>query len=284
MRKTSTAVISVGAVAAALTLLSARPERANATQRLIDVRQVPSDTLRDVALVTFELGRPIIYYNPTLMSRVGPHLSAFFFAHEYGHIHYGHTGGALFHEGELSTLRQRQELEADCYAAVLLAEQDRDAVDAALKFFARLGPLRFDTYHPTGSQRAARILSCLPAEETKVPAEIGETAAGEARNVTFRVRAPASRAGGYAVEARVWIDDTHLGTVSSLRQPGSVEVRRFAAGAHRYRLRLTVYSLDAMLQLNPSGTVTGEGLITVRDGDVVTVNWAQGEPPRLVRQ
>jgi hypothetical protein len=26
-----------------------------------------------------------------------------------------------------------------------------------------MGPNRFDNFHPTGSQRAARILSCLPA-------------------------------------------------------------------------------------------------------------------------
>jgi hypothetical protein len=161
------------AVVAALSLLSGRPELTGATQRLIDVRQVPSDTLGDVALVRFELGRPTIYYNPVLMSRIGPHLSAFFFAHEYGHIHYGHTGGALINGGELSALRQRQELEADCYAAALLAGRDQEAVDSALRFFARLGPLRFDVYHPTGSQRAARILSCLPAREVAHRAELG---------------------------------------------------------------------------------------------------------------
>jgi hypothetical protein len=219
------------------------------------------------------------------MSRIGPHLSAFFIAHEYGHIHYGHTGGALIHDGELSALRQRQELEADCYAADLLAERDQDAVDAALRFFARLGPLRFDAYHPTGSQRAARILSCLPVRELAPRGELEETRGGsENRKVTFLLRAPASRPGGNAVEARVWMDETSLGTVSSIRQPGSVEVRRFAAGAHRYRLKLMVYSFDAMLQLNPSGTVSGEGIVTVRDGDVVVVSWAQGEVPTLVRQ
>jgi hypothetical protein len=272
-------------VAIALSLLPVRPDGLQALQRLIDVRQIPSDTLRDVALVLFEHGRPIIYYNPILINRVGPQLGAFFFAHEYGHIHGGHTGGALMHDGELTAVRQRQELEADCYAAALLAEYDREAVDAALRFFTRLGPLRFDTYHPTGSQRAARILSCLPAAAERPEAAVEETpAGGERRNVTFQLRAPAARVGGYAVEARVWIDDAAVGTVSSLRQPGSVEVRRFAAGVHRYRVRLTVYGLDAMLQLNPSGTVTGEGLVSIRDGDVVSVRWAQGEAPALIRQ
>lgn len=268
-----------------LLMLPGRPDRAQALQRLIDVRHVPSDTLPDVALVTFERGRPIIYYNPVLLSRMGPQLTAFFIAHEYGHIHGGHTGGALIHDGELSALRQRQELEADCYAAALLWEQDREAVDAALRFFTRLGPLRHDNYHPTGSQRAARILSCLPAPDARAEMDVEETPGGaDGRNVTFQVRAPAARMGGYAVEARIWIDDALVGTVSSLRQPGTLEVRRFAAGAHRYRVRLTVYGLDSMLQLNPSGTVSGEGLVRIRDGDVVSVRWVQGEPPVLVRQ
>lgn len=138
------------------------PAPAHAAQRLMDVREVPSDTIRDVALVTLVQGRPTIYYNPVLLQRVGPELSSFFLTHEYGHIHYGHSGGALVHDGEIGEIRVRQELEADCYAATHLAESEPEAVDAALEFFLRMGPHRFDTFHPTGSQRAARILSCMP--------------------------------------------------------------------------------------------------------------------------
>jgi hypothetical protein len=153
-------------VVAAITVLVAPamlPLPAHALQRLMDVRQVPSDTIRDVALVTVVHGRPTIYYNPVLLDRVGPELATFFITHEYGHIHYGHSGGALVHDGEISTLRQRQELEADCYAASHLAESDAASVKAALEFFVHMGPHRFDNFHPTGSQRAARILSCLPS-------------------------------------------------------------------------------------------------------------------------
>ena len=99
-------------------LLPAGAHRARAVQRLIDVRQIATDTLHDVALAAFENGRPVIYYNPVLLQQFGPELTTFFFAHEYGHIHYGHTGSALTAgEGDLGALRQRQELEADCYAA-----------------------------------------------------------------------------------------------------------------------------------------------------------------------
>ncbi len=150
----------IATVFAAL-LLAAGTHRAPALQRLIDVRQVPSDTLRDVAFAAFEQGRPVIYYNPVLMQRVGPQLEAYFFAHEYGHVRYGHTGAALAAgEGDLGALRARQELEADCYAARTLGESP--AVDAAIQFFTRMGPFRFDAWHPSGAQRAAKILSCLP--------------------------------------------------------------------------------------------------------------------------
>ena len=144
----------------ALLVGTAVPATGHALQRLTDVREVASDTLSDVALVTVVNGRPTIYYNPVLLSRVGPEMSRFFLTHEYGHIHHGHTGGALVHDGELDQLRQRQELDADCYAAKHLAESDPAAVQAALEFFLHMGPHRFDAYHPTGSQRAARILAC----------------------------------------------------------------------------------------------------------------------------
>jgi hypothetical protein len=102
--------------------------------------------------------------------------------------------------------------------------------------------------------------------------------------VTFTLQAPAPSAGQYALDARIWIDDAPVGSVSSLRQPASVEVRRFTAGVHRYRIAATLYGFDAMLQLNPGGRSGGEGLVTVNDGDVFAVRWAAGEPPSLQRQ
>ena len=153
-------IIPAIALAAALTTA---PTRAAAAQRLVDAVQVPTDTLRDVAVAGFEHGRPVIYYNPTLMSRVGPQLADFFFAHEYGHLFYGHTGAALTDAiDDLSDLRRHQELAADCYAARALSLTDAVAVEAAVRFFSRMGPFRFDNLHPSGAQRAARILACIP--------------------------------------------------------------------------------------------------------------------------
>lgn len=150
----------------AASLLAAGGESAAAAQRLVDVQPVATDTLTDVALTVYERGRPVIYYNPSLMQRLGPALADFFMAHEYGHVAYGHGGGALSQpHDDLSSLRQRQELEADCYATRLLAQHNRAAVEAALRFFTRMGPFRFDDLHPSGSQRAAKILACLPSTD-----------------------------------------------------------------------------------------------------------------------
>ena len=85
--------------------------------------------------------------------------------------------------------------------------------------------------------------------------------ASGARDVSFTLRSPAASAGEYAVEARIWIDDDAVGTVSSIRQPGSIVVRGLPAGTHRYRVSVKLYAFDAMLQLNPSGGASGEGLI-----------------------
>jgi hypothetical protein len=268
----------------AMVLLPAGPENAQATQRLVDVRQIATDTLRDVAVATFVHGRPTIYYNPVLLQGFGPRMAEFFFAHEYGHLRYGHAGGALSHEaGEVTVLRQRQELEADCYAAQVLADHDRESVETAVRFFKRMGPYRYDALHPTGAQRAARIISCLPPppDQSSTAPLPDVVSPGE---VSFTLRSPAASAGEYAIEARVWIDDTPVGTVSSIRQPGSLVVRGFPAGAHRYRIALELYAFDAMLQLNPGGGASGEGLIVVDEGSVVAVQWRSGEPATLVRQ
>jgi hypothetical protein len=126
---------------------------------------VIADThLRDVAVAVYDSVRPVIYYNPGVITRLGPELGAFFMAHEYGHIAYRHTRSAALRAdaGARDSLLQEKELEADCYAARMLAERDRPAAEAAIRFFSRMGPRSFDSEHPTGSRRAARILACLP--------------------------------------------------------------------------------------------------------------------------
>ena len=130
------------------------------------VRVVVADTLRDIAVAVWDARHPTIYLNPARMQKVGPLLSQFFVAHEYGHLYHHDTRSyALNADPEVrDRLIQGRELQADCFAAATLGTNDRAAVESAVRFFARLGPLRFDREHPTGAQRAAQLLACLPAE------------------------------------------------------------------------------------------------------------------------
>jgi hypothetical protein len=134
------------------------------------VRVVVADSLRDIAVAVWDARHPTIYLNPTRMQRVGPLLAQFFVAHEYGHLYHHDTRSyALSADPETrDRLIQSRELQADCFAATTLGPSDRAAVEAAVQFFARLGPRRFDREHPSGAQRAAQLLACLPPPGTGV--------------------------------------------------------------------------------------------------------------------
>jgi hypothetical protein len=128
------------------------------------VREIADVSLRDVAVAVYDSVHPVIYYNPTLMRQFGPELAAFFMAHEHAHIVLKHTrSGALRSDpSQRDRLLQQKELEADCLAARRLGIERREGSLAAVRFFSRLGDRSFDTEHPTGTTRAAKILSCMP--------------------------------------------------------------------------------------------------------------------------
>ena len=128
------------------------------------VREIADATLRDVAVAVYDPTHPVIYYNPRLMEKFAPALRAFFLAHERAHIELHHTRASALraepaHRDEV--LRSK-ELEADCLAARRLGTKGRGTALAAVRYFARLGRERFDSEHPTGQDRAARILACMP--------------------------------------------------------------------------------------------------------------------------
>jgi hypothetical protein len=153
-------LIALAAAAWWLTL----PSEAVGPSQFVDTRMEASDTLRDAAVTIIHGGRATIRYNPALLSLLGPGLTDFVLAHEYGHAFYGHSGGALLAgQPDFARLRVRQELEADCYAASRLAVRNPAAVRAAMEFFSRCGPVRFDRVHPSGEQRAAVIRACSSA-------------------------------------------------------------------------------------------------------------------------
>jgi hypothetical protein len=256
------------------------------------VEEVASDSIRDIAVAAVDLPRPVVFYNPAMARRYGPLLTRFFLAHEYGHIQHRHTrsGIADLADATRDSIFRAQELEADCYAASLPGDQARDATEAALRFFARLGPFRFDSEHPTGAQRAARILMCLAGPREPLVYGRGETGvelgpvSGEPDRVQFEVGTPDIATRQFGGEAVLWLDGQRVGRVSNMRFPRTLSVNRFGAGIHSYRITLDVYDLDQRLQFNPGGSVTGRGHVLVQDGDRFRIDWAPGTSPRLVRE
>ena len=256
------------------------------------VEEVASDSIGDIAVATVDVAKPVIYYNPAMVRRYGPLLTRFFLAHEYGHLEHRHTraGIADLPDSTRNSILRAQELEADCYAAALPGDQARAATEAALRFFSRLGPFRFDAEHPTGAQRAARILMCLPGPREPVVYGHGETGvemgpvSGEPDRVEFEVATEDLTARQVGSEAVLWLDGQRVGQVSNMRFPRTLSVNRFGAGIHSYRITLDVYDLDPQLQLNPSGSVTGRGHVLVQNGDRFRIDWAPGSVPQLVKE
>ena len=263
----------------AVAALSGVVQPARAQQALAHVRMVATDTLRDVAVTQREGGRSVIYYNPELIARVGPLLQEFFIAHEYGHVYYGHTGGALAEPGSRDEQRRvRQELEADCYAAVQLARSGRTSVEAAIKLFTRMGPFRHDKLHPTGSQRAAKILACLPPVDAA--SDSGEARAADSADVTMIELTDMARATLHG-SVRVSIDGRPVGTLSTVGLTNPLRIRGLRAGEHRYELVVQVFTVDELLTINPSGSVHGGGIVMVERGAPLEVTWAADEAPTL---
>lgn len=121
------------------------------------------DSLRDVAVAIYTPYRGIIYYNPDRARQLGPELTAFFRAHEFGHLYYHHTRASAMAGRTAVAIESRaqtRELEADCYAARTLGSAQPAAIEAAIRFFRLMGPVRLDAEHPDGATRARHILNC----------------------------------------------------------------------------------------------------------------------------
>ena len=249
-----------------------------AQEPLTDVRLVATDTLRDVAITNLEGDRPVIYYNPALIERVGPLLRDFFIAHEYGHVFYAHTGGALAGRDSASAeVRQRQELQADCYAANRLARTSRTSVEAAIAFFTRMGLYSHDRFHPSGASRAANLLACLPPATSETLA----AASRPASDVTTIELGP-DAAGRLRGLVRVRIDGRIVGTISTLGPTTPLTIKRLQPGPHRYELTIELFSIDGLLQMNPSGVIQGNGIVEFAKAGHLEINWLDDEPPALL--
>lgn len=159
------AVVLAGAAAAlAPSSRGSTPVESPPLSRQEAIREIASDTLGDVAVAEYGEHGSVIYYNPAALEALGPLVGTFLMAHERGHIHLRHTRANALLAGRtaLDSVLQGRELAADCDAARTLGVGNRGAAIAAVRFFSRLGSVHFDAAHPSGAQRAAMILSCLP--------------------------------------------------------------------------------------------------------------------------
>jgi hypothetical protein len=235
-----------------LDLLGTTPARAQGLHLVPGIAEIESDTIADITLVTLDRDTVAIYYNPLLTNRYGPRLTRFFLAHEYGHIvnHHTRAGYADLPKETRDSIYREQDLQADCYAAGLPGPDARAATEAAIRFFTRLAPFRFNAEHPTGGQRVERILLCLAGPRERISYGRGETGvelgpvSGAPEPVGFTVRASPLGMSAYGTTAVLWVDGLRLGAVSNLRFPDRLEVGRFGAGLHSYRLTMDIYSFD----------------------------------------
>jgi hypothetical protein len=275
-----------------MTVLAAGPARAQGLHLIPGIPEIPDEDLADVAVAVVDRPDPVIYYNPARFQRYGPELSIFFLAHEYGHIalHHTRTGlDSLSDAGRDAALRG-QELDADCYAAIAIGQEHRPAIEAAIRFFTRLGPFRFDAFHPTGTERVQRLTTCLPPPQGLGLLDRGgatgvETGpvSGEPRmvRVRFGVASLGQLESGRDVE--LWIDGRLRGRFSNRSTPTEVDLRDVAIGLHSYRIRVDVYSFDALSQFERVGSVEGRGHIALTNGDEFLVDWVPGSLPWLER-
>lgn len=181
-----------------------------------------------------------------------------------------------------------QELEADCYAAALPGEAARTATEAALRFFTRLGPFRFNSEHPTGAQRVARILSCLSSPREPVTYGRGDTGiergpvSGEPEYIRFELRGDSAASHGAAERAVIWMDGVRLGEVAGGIGTETLPVDRFPAGLHSYRILLNEPPGNAV-PWDSAPWLEGNGHLVVREGDIFVVERPAGSRPRLVK-
>jgi len=275
---------------ALLAFLATGAARAQGLHLIPGIPEIPDEDLADVAVAVVDRPDPVIYYNPARFQRYGPDLSTFFLAHEYGHIAMRHTRAGLdtLDQADREAAQRIQELDADCYAAVAIGAEHRAAIDAAIRFFTRLGPFRFDAVHPTGSERVQRLMACLPpppglgrldrSGETGI--ETGPVS-GEPRmiQVRFGVASLGRLESGRDVE--LWIDGQLKASFSNRRSPMLVDLSDLAPGLHSYRIRMDIYSFDALSQFERMGSVEGRGHIALKGGDAFLVDWVPGSSPWL---
>jgi hypothetical protein len=126
------------------------------------IREIPVPTLNDIAIASFDQYGPVIYFNPYVVQQVGPLVTAFFQAHEYGHHNLGHVSAKIFNPNNRYIqiwLTLNAENAADAYAVHYHVSKGNKAVlQAAYNRFVYF-PNNGDATHPPSVVRAQNIAS-----------------------------------------------------------------------------------------------------------------------------
>ena len=124
------------------------------------IREIPVPTLPDIAIASYDQWGPVIYYNPIVVQQVGPLVTAFFHAHEYGHHNLGHIAAKVFNPDNpylQQWLTLNAENAADAYAVQYHVQFGNKAVLQATYNRFVYFPNPGDLTHPPSVTRALNI-------------------------------------------------------------------------------------------------------------------------------
>ena len=212
--------------------------------------------LQDVAAANVVQGRPVIFYNPRVLSWFAPQTRVFWYAHECGHLALGHN--------LKQTPPQAAEREADCWAGRHLVDEMGYGRAQFAIILADLAKLGGDWSHLPGTYRSIDISHCADSEP---PA----AAAGQKLEIRF-----ATWHGQGHAEFGIEVDGENFGSVDNEFDADSAD-GELAPGSHHFQLT-SVNAFDGYeRQIADDGSCSGVfRVIPGREHYSVTLRIAPG--------